>query len=235
MLAEAPAFPPLMRGESVTQDPFEAAQARAALGCDAGTVVHNLQVDRLRAAIVFAPDVALEDAMAMLPLCGVAFQNAMGALAPPEVAVHLEWSGAIRVNGAGCGRLRASASGEDPGAVPDWLVIGLDLPILMTAIDPGDTPDVTALHEEGCADVAPLALLESWARHVLNWIHRWEETGNAPLHTDWMALAHGVGEDIVIADRAGTYLGVDERFGMLLRDSATTHLVPLSMVLEGTT
>ena len=59
------------------------------LGCDAGLVVHNISPDTLRAAIVFAPEVTLEEAIVMLPTCGIGFQNALGALAPPAVAVHL--------------------------------------------------------------------------------------------------------------------------------------------------
>jgi len=167
-----PTFPPLMQGAAILGDPFEAAAQKAALGCDAGTIVYNLQADRMRAAIVFAPDVTLKDAMAMLPLCGLGFQNALGALAPPEVAVHLGWNGALFVNGANCGRLDVAASGTDPEVVPDWLIVAFDLPILLTGTDPGATPDVTALYEEGCAEVDSSQLLESWSRHVLTWINR---------------------------------------------------------------
>ena len=110
----APDFPPLLSGLAVTDDPFDAAIAQAALGCDAGLVVYNLRADALHAAIVFAPEVPLEDAIAMLPACGIGFQNALGALAPPEVAVHLDWQGGIRVNGATCGRLRSKAANSDP-------------------------------------------------------------------------------------------------------------------------
>ena len=79
-----PSFPPLFNGLAVESqvDPFDKACAEAARGCDAGLVVHDLGANTLRAALVFAPDVALVDAMAMLPLCGVGFQNALGALAP---------------------------------------------------------------------------------------------------------------------------------------------------------
>ncbi|WP_425044124.1 DUF4444 domain-containing protein [Primorskyibacter sp. S87] len=230
-----PTFPPLMTGQPASggEDPFDRAQALAALGCDGGTVVYNVQVDRLRASIVFAPEVPLEQAMTMLPLCAVGFQNALGALAPPEVAVHLDWAGGIRVNGAQCGRFRVAASERDPNKVPDWLVVGLDLPLLQTAQDPGQTPDVTALFDEGCADLDPVGLLESWTRHSLVWINRWEEDGNAPLHAEWMGLVWGVGEPIALFDRQGSFLGVDENFGMLLRESDGTHLIPLSRILEG--
>lgn len=220
---------------SGSADPFDEARTRAALGCDGGTVVHNVQANRLRAAMVLAPEVALERAMAMLPVCGVGFQNALGALAPPEVAVQLTWSGGILVNGARCGRLRAAAATADPGADPDWLVIGLDLPLLQTVAEPGDMPDVTALYDEGCAEVDPMGLLESWARHTLVWINRWEGEGNAPLHAEWMGLVVGVGEPVAQEGAEGVFLGVDEDFGMLVRDEDRTAVVPLSRLLEGKT
>ncbi len=231
----APVFPPLFAGQAVEgrTDPFAKACALAALGCDGGTVVYNIAADRLAAAIVFAPEVPLEDAMAMLPACGVGFQNALGALAPPEVAVHLTWEGGILVNGAGCGRLRAAASDCAPEEVPDWLVVGLEVPLIAEDRNaPGAAPDRTSLYEEGCVEVAPDALLESWSRHTLVWINRWSDDGAAPLHGEWRGLAHGLGEEVTVDGRTGLFVGTDERFGMLLREGNTTSLLPLSGLLE---
>lgn len=230
-----PTFPPLFDGLAVDGriDPFDKACVEAVRGCDAGLVVHNLGADTLRAAIVFAPDVILEDSMTMLPLCGVGFQNALGALAPPEVAVHLDWAGGIRVNGASCGRLRAAASGSDPKEEPNWLVIGLEVPLWPASDDTGEMPDQTALYAEGCADVDAVALLEAWVKHTLVGLNTWLEDGAAPLHKEWRGLAHGIGEEIEIRGTRGTFLGIDEKFGMLLRDGAVTHLIPLTKMLEG--
>lgn len=230
-----PTFPPLFSGLSVEGqiDPFEKACVEAVRGCDAGLVVYNLSADTMRAALVFAPDVILEDAMAVLPLCGVGFQNALGALAPPEVAVHLDWEGGLRVNGATCGRLRAASSTTNPKADPDWLVIGLELPLWPASEDTGMTPDQTALYAEGCADVNAAALLEAWVKHTLVGINTWQEVGVGPLHKEWRGLAHGIGEDAQMNGKTGTLLGIDEKFGMLLRDANTTHLIPLTEVLEG--
>lgn len=227
-------FPPLMEGLQVDGaiDPFQKACASAALGCDGGTVVYNLGSSDLRAAIVFAPEVPLADAIAMLPLCGVGFQNALGALAPPEVAVHLEWSGAIRINGARCGTLRVAASTDDPAAEPAWLVVGLELALWPRSDNPGDTPDETALYAEGCADVDAVQLLESFARHTLVWINKWDGDGVAPIHTDWRGMAHGIGEETTQNGLTGTFLGVDERFGMLLRHDGGTDLIPMTDLLE---
>ncbi len=228
------AFPPLMSGLEVAagEDPFAVACVKATMGCDAGLVVYRLDADRMRAALVFAPEVPLAEAMAMLPTCGVGFQNALGALAPPEVAVHLEWNGTIRVNGARCGRMRAMASTDDPEATPDWLIVGFELALMPSGDDPGLTPEDTALLAEGCADVSPPHLLEAWARHSFNWIARWEDEGATPVHAEWRALAHGIGEDVSMGDLSGSFLGIDEAFGMLLRDAETTHLIPLTHLLE---
>ncbi|MFY0691021.1 MAG: DUF4444 domain-containing protein [Paracoccaceae bacterium] len=227
-------FPPLMSGEPVegSIDPFDKARAMALVGCDAGLVVYNLGADSLRAALVVAPEVPLKDAIAMLPVCGVGFQNALGALAPPEVGVHLDWNGGIRVNGAACGRLRVAASTEDPEAEPDWLVVGFELPLWPKDDNPGETPDETSLYAEGCADVEADRLLESWAKHSLVWINRWTDEGAQPLHKEWCGLAQGIGEEIEIMGKSGIYLGVDERFGMLLRHGGTTDLIPMTELLE---
>lgn len=96
----------------------------------------------------------------------------------------------------------------------------------------GDTPDVTALYDEGCADVAPVGLVESWSRHTLTWLNRWQDEGNAPLHAEWMGLLRGVGEQATRDGMSGVFLGTDERFGMLLRTSAGTQLLPLTTLLE---
>lgn len=233
-VTEALTFPPLMWGEPATGDALGHAARRAALGCDAGLVSYVLGPLDVEAALVFAPEVPLRHAMTMLPLCGVGFQNALGALAPPEVAVHLDWHGGIRVNGASCGCLKALASTSDPEAVPDWLVVGWTVPLIGQGNAPGTTPDQTALYEEGCADVTPPALVESWARHTLHWINRWEDGGAHVVHSEWRGLAHGVGEQATHRDLRGTFLGVDEAFGMLLRDTDTTHLIPLTDLLGET-
>ncbi|MCL6282638.1 DUF4444 domain-containing protein [Ruegeria sp. 2012CJ41-6] len=226
-------FPPLMWGEEAPGSAFDHAIMRATLGCDAGLIAYKLGAAEMEAALVFAPEVPLGQAMTMLPLCGVGLQNALGALAPPEVAVHLDWWGGIRLNGARCGRFRARASDTDPESIPDWLVIGFNLPLIPATRETGQTPDETTLFAEVCADVAPPALLEAWARHTLNWLSRWEDEGVAPVHAEWRGLALGIGEDVRNRSLTGTFRGVDEAFGMLLRDDDTTHLIPLTTVLEG--
>ncbi|MEX3317072.1 DUF4444 domain-containing protein [Sulfitobacter sp. PS-8MA] len=235
-MSEALSFPPLMSGEAVTGDAIAAACARAAAGCDAGLICYRLDGAQMQAALVFAPEVPLAQAVAMLPLCGVGFQNALGALSPPEVAVQLDWDGGIRLNGASCGAFRMVAPTTDPEAIPDWLVVGFTLP-LYPADDPdlaqtGLNPDQTALYAEGCAEVQPPALVEAWARHTLHWINRWEDLGPASLHREWRGLVFGIDEDATVQGQSGRFIGVDEDFGMLQRSADTTRLIPLTTLLE---
>jgi len=231
----APSFPPLFTGRGASSDPFGAACAAARAGCDAGLVVHDIRLDRLRAAIVFAPEVPLSEAAVMLPLCGVGFQNAFGTCAPPEVAVHLDWTGAIRINGAVAGGLRMAADPRDPATEPNWLVIGLDLAMMGVSDAPGSTPDTTTLFDEGCAEVDPVALLEAWARHTLVWINRWSEGDVRGLHREWSGLVHGLNAPATVAGLSGTFIGVDDRFGMLLKpEGGDAQALPLTDLLEDT-
>ena len=73
-------------------DPFDRALLLAAQGCHAGKINYSISKTAFSAGFAFAPDVQLIKSLAMFPLWGVSFQNALGALAPPEVAVHLEWN-----------------------------------------------------------------------------------------------------------------------------------------------
>lgn len=239
-MADAPSFPPLFRGETAKGgvDPFAKAISAAIVGTDPGLIIHQLEPERFRAAVILAPEAPLEDAMAMVFAAALGFADALGALAPPEVGVHLDWPGGLRVNGAKCGTLRAAASEAVPDKEPDWLVIGLDLPIFPedAAVEPGQTPETTSLVEEGCAQVAPTRLLESWSRHMLVWINRWLDDGMPPLHADWRARAMSIGDEVSLTlqgkAHSGTFVGLDEKGGMLLRRAEATTLLPLSLMLE---
>ncbi len=235
---EAPlpiSFPPLFTGEAVTgnTDPFAKACTKAMIGVDAGLLVHNITPDHIRAAIVFAPEQPLENAMHVMIACGVGFQNAMGALAPPEVAVHLGWQGDIYINGGQAGRLRVAASGNNPELTPDWLVVGLEIDVLPQGDgETGDNPNQTCLIMEGCGDVSPLRLLEAWSRHTLVWINDVDTDGLQTLHEQWRGLAKNIGKETTLCGETGTFVGVDADFGALLRQNSDTKMLPLSTVLE---
>ncbi|MEM1074745.1 MAG: biotin/lipoate--protein ligase family protein [Pseudomonadota bacterium] len=224
-----PLFSPQPAGKTHA---FEAACTMAQEGCDAGVVTHALRSKRLEAAIVFAPEVPLSAASIVLPICGIGFQNALGTVAPPEVAVHLEWSGGIKLNGGRAGALRFAASPETPEAVPDWMVVGLELNLLSETEHPGHAPDIAALFTEGCGDVDPVLLIEAWVRHTLVWINRWMEEGTGPIHAEWTSRADTSKGTLIPAGRGGEFVGLDENLGLILRSGTETIIVPLSDLLQ---
>lgn len=229
-LDTTPSFPPLLSGEKTPTgiDPFEKARVAAMMGCDPGLIVWADRADALSAAIVLAPEKPLVDAISILFAPAIGFVDSLGALGPPEVAIHHVWPSSFKVNGAGCGGLRVAASTKDPEIEPDWLVIAIDVPFLPTG-DGGEDPTRTCLFNEGCADITPHQLLESWSRHTLVWINRWLEDGLKPLHDAWRERAWGMGKPL--PDDAGTFMGLDEAGGMLVKSGDTTNLRPLTEAL----
>lgn len=224
-------FPPLLTGLAVAGDPFGVA-VRSAAEAEPGSVFYLPAEDRLEAAVLLAPETALADAITVCFAVSLGLNDAIGALAPPEVAFHLEWPGAFRVNGASCGGMRVQASTSVPDEEPDWLVIGLDVPVhVTTAQEPGAMPDRTSLHAEGCGEISGPALTEAWARHMMNWLHIWLTDGFQPLHVHWSTRAYRLGETVV-APEPGTFVGLDERGGMILKDDAGARILPLTCLLE---
>jgi biotin-(acetyl-CoA carboxylase) ligase len=234
-----PSFPPLLRGRVVKPglDPFETAAAAAALGEAPGQIFHGGDRETLRVAATLAPEVALQRALAMLFAAGAALNDALGTLAPPEVGVAHVWPDGVKVNGAWCGALRVATDARDPSATPDWMVVGFALALrLPEGVDPGETPEITALAEEGCSELPPQRLVESWSRHLLSWIHRWEEDGPRPLFDAWLARAEGRGREVAVrhqgALRRGTFLGLSEAGDMTLKTAAGVETLPLLPALD---
>ena len=224
-------FPPLLTGMAVAGDPFDAAVA-AAEEADPGTVFYLPDELAFSAAVVLAPETPLREAVSVSFAISLGFNDALGALAPPEVGLHLVWPDRFRVNGALCGGLRARASTADPAAVPDWLVIGIDVPMVPEAgVEPGEVPDETCLAEEGCGEIRGPDLIEAWARHMMNWLHIYLTDGFQPLHEDWRARAHALGDKVEAPER-GVFVGLDESGGMILKTEAGTRILPLTDILE---
>jgi BirA family biotin operon repressor/biotin-[acetyl-CoA-carboxylase] ligase len=231
---EPPQFPPLMRGQGAATgaDPFELAIKQAVQGADPGLVVWSQDQTAIRAALVLAPEMPLARAMGAVLAVELGFADALGALAPPEVAVHIVWPDRFKVNAALCGQVRAAASTTDPQAEPGWLVLGLDVPVLPDdASEPGLNPDRTNLYEEGCGDLDPHRVIESWSRHTMGWLHRLLDEGVAPLHAAWRAKCDTLGKP-VDSPHPGRFAGLDEDAGMLLElEDGKMTVIPLSEML----
>ncbi|MEM7491227.1 MAG: biotin/lipoate--protein ligase family protein, partial [Pseudomonadota bacterium] len=187
-------LPPLLSGH-LSADPRVDAVAAAGEGCDGGTLLWRAGPD-LDAALVLAPDVPLARAVQMGPLTAVALRDAIGAIGPAEIPVHLDWPGTLHLDGAPAGHVAMLAPSDDAPAVPDWLVVHATL-----TLDP----------TEPLASVDPRDLLESWSRHLVHRLAEWEEAGPSPLHAELEAASW----ERERGDPA--WIGRDEALGRLRR------------------
>jgi biotin-(acetyl-CoA carboxylase) ligase len=151
-----------------------------------------------------------------------AFYAGMGALAdaiagaaPPETAIHIKWPDALYVNWGlvGGGRL-AWPTMADEKSVPAWLVFGATIRTAWSKpSDPGITPDVTALDQEGFAEISAKHIVESFARHFMQALDVWQDSGFADAVAPYL--------DRLSRDAGQTY-AIDENGDLIVtRDGAT--------------
>ena len=184
-------LPPPFVAVAVAADAFGAARGLARGGGEAGTLVVADDPTLLDLAVVLEPDRPAADCFAALPIAMLALADALAALGPPLKSLGFIWPHELVVDGARVGRARLALPG--PGgaddALPPWLVVGLELRLRFTddAAEPGRTPERTALYEEGFGEVTPPAIVESFARHLLHWVNRWQEEGLAPATAHYRA------------------------------------------------
>lgn len=232
-----PVFPPLLAGHAVKAPalPFQAACEGAQAGrLDAGDIVWARDTGRLDCAIVLEPDVDRDTAAEMLFVAQVALGDAIGAVAPPEIAVRYRWPDVITVNGAMAGAARLAMAGEsDPDGAPRWLVVGVDVAIRRASftLDPGADADRTTLWDEGCTELDRTGLLESFCRHFLSWIDGWGTDGFAPAHAIYLGRLENAGDGAELTVEtpsgrvAGAFVGLDEHANLLFRTGAGVAMV----------
>ena len=147
-----------------------------------GTLLWSDANGRLALALLLDSETSFEESAPVGLVAVVAMGDAIGALAPPVVAVTNSWPDRIEVNGALVGGTALHAlSGAR---------LLLEAEVLISSAgeyEPGEKPEFTSLHEEGCVDITAVRLLESFARHFLSWLHRWQHDGFGPLRFHWLA------------------------------------------------
>jgi biotin-(acetyl-CoA carboxylase) ligase len=144
----------------------------------AGTLVYVGRFDVAEFAVVLEPADPLVRARRVLYAGMAALADAIAGAAPPETAIHIKWPDALYVNWGlvGGGRLAWPQVAED--AVPSWLVFGATIRTAWNkSTDPGVTPDLTALDEEGFAEVGTKQIVEGFARHFMHALDVWQDSG----------------------------------------------------------
>nr|WP_232479085.1 biotin/lipoate--protein ligase family protein [Roseomonas rosulenta] len=185
----------------------------------AGTLVWVRSWGRIEAAVVLEPEQALAAARPALLAALAAFADAAGALGPPEVPLTFDWPATIRVNGGVVGGARLVVPpGCAEDAVPDWLVVGIEVAFAAADQDPGRDPGRTTLFEEGYNDTTPAELTAAWARHLMATLADWQARGFRILAERYLArLDPAIG--------AGGRRGLDPATGALVleRDGRREH------------
>ena len=183
----------------------------------AGTLVWARSWARVEAAVVLEPEQPLAAARPALLAAMTAAADALGPFGPPELPLTFDWPATIRLNGGVVGQARLAAPPGCPeDAVPDWLVVGVELAFAASAdAEPGRDPDRTTLFEEGYDDTTPAMLTAAWARHLMATLADWQAEGFRAVAERYLARL-----DPALA--AGARRGIDPATGDLLiqRDGA---------------
>ena len=230
---DTPQLPPLLTAVAVpaNQDVHAKAIALAA-SSEVGTVFYSESADMMHIAVVLGPEVALADAGQMLFAMMIAVGDAIGALAPPEVAVSYQMPGYILLNKGRAGAVRITV---DPaacaGAVPDWIVVSAEVVISTDEVvdenwRQSSEFEHTSLAEEGGGHISRTRLVESCSRHFLVWVNRWQDDGFRPLYDAWMHRLD-TGLQVVFELASGVeWLGLDETGGMLVKLDGKPVVIP---------
>lgn len=236
-----PTFPPLFNGHGVRAPvrPFEDAVRGAREGrYGAGDLIWARNTRIMDVALVLEPDVERERGFEIVCAAAVALSDALGAIAPPEIAITWTWPHLILANKAGVGDLRFDISPEDDeDGAPLWLVIGVEVTIQPdpTEPEPGLYVDRTTLFDEGCFELDRTQLVEAWSRHFLTWINTWMEEGFKPVHEAYLFRASGYREEIQMdlegKRLVGTFAGMDDHGHMLLKTADGVELIHMARAL----
>ena len=210
-----PVLPPVYRPEPVAPlaDPFLRARFAAAHGAPDGALYWSRREDRMACALVLRPEGPAADSLPAALVAMLALGDAVSALAAPGVDLQLGWPDRLIVNGATAGRLRADWE-------EGWIVLGLTVSVMLDPDhEPGRTPDRTTLHDEGCGEITAAGLLESFSRHFLHWLDRWQEEGFGAVRSAWRA-------------RAGERAGLDDRGDLPPEPGEAGRMLSLAAALK---
>lgn len=177
------ALPPAFTALVITQDSdgafAEACRIARTDDAGTGTLVWGGPAETMEIAVVLAPEEPLRTARRAFVAGMVALAAAVGAHAPPEMPIEIEWPDTLLFDGAriGGGRLGwPDTCGEDDE--PDWLVFsGMIIVSKAYAGDPGLTPFSTSLEEQGFGHDDQESLVEDFARNLMKTFESWHEDG----------------------------------------------------------
>ncbi len=201
---------------------------------ETGTVLYSENPEYVEVAIILSPEIPKIKCNQMLYIMMVASGDAIGALAPPEVAVTYAFPGFIFLNRGEAGLVKVEiAPSNDDQSIPDWMVVGLKLR-LNNNIEINENEinaDVTSLADEGGGYVSRTRAIESLSRHFLAWVSQWEDEGFKPVTEVWNKRRE---ETKVVTLKSGqevSWVGLDENGLAIVKSNAQElFLSPIDII-----
>ena len=221
---DPPLLPPILTPIPVVNGIDVFAKAIAVAGkSETGTVLYSENPEYVEVAIILSPEIPKIKCNQMLYIMMVASGDAIGALAPPEVAVTYAFPGFIFLNRGEAGLVKVEiAPSNDDQSIPDWMVVGLKLR-LNNDIEINENEinaDVTSLADEGGGYVSRTRAIESLSRHFLAWVSQWEDEGFKPVTEVWNNRRE---ETKVVTLKSGqevSWVGLDENGLAIVKSNA---------------
>jgi len=172
-------LPPLYREVRLREAGDAFAHARAiAARAGAGTLVWSRSPRLVDVAVVLEPAMPLARARCVLYVGMSALADALALHAPPENPISFAWPDLVEVNGAAVGGVRLAWDDAGERRAPAWMVLHAGVRLMLDdGAEPGETPGVTALADEGYGEIGGAALVESYARHLMAELHEWQDAG----------------------------------------------------------
>ncbi|MDC1194824.1 biotin/lipoate--protein ligase family protein [Pseudomonadota bacterium] len=211
---DPPLLPPILTPIPVVDGIDVFAKAIAVAGkSETGTVLYSENPEYVEVAIILSPEVPKLKCNQMLYIMMVASGDAIGALAPPEVAVTYAFPGFIFLNRGEAGLVKVEvAPSNDDQSIPDWMVVGLKLRLNNNVeINENEiNADITSLADEGGGYVSRTRAIESLSRHFLAWISQWEDEGFKPVNEVWNKRREETKVITLKNDKQVSWVGLDE-------------------------
>jgi biotin-(acetyl-CoA carboxylase) ligase len=232
---DPPLLPPILTPIPVVNGIDVFAKAIAVAGkSETGTVLYSENPEYVEVAIILSPEIPKIKCNQMLYIMMVASGDAIGALAPPEVAVTYAFPGFIFLNRGEAGLVKVEiAPSNDDQSIPDWMVVGLKLR-LNNNIEINENEinaDVTSLADEGGGYVSRTRAIESLSRHFLAWVSQWEDEGFRPVTEVWNKRRE---ETKVVTLKSGqevSWVGLDENGLAIVKSNAQElFLSPIDII-----
>lgn len=186
--ADWPNVPPGYTLRLCAADAFATACKAGDDGAEDGLLLWVNRTDRCEAALLLRPLDPIQPALTLSYVGLLGLHDALAGLAPAETPASIAWPDRLLVNEACVGGIRVThgplVEKHALADVPAWLVIGITVQMTPLGVNddmPGTDLEYTNLYEEGCGEVSVPKLIESFSRHALHWLDRWQEDGFEPV------------------------------------------------------